>query len=259
VPSLRAVTWLMLVASAMIGVAVLAGCGTGAVDVATVRDRAAVPPPETRSQPPAPTPSMTSTLPPPQLVQAARDAFARASSVHVAGTAVRGQDAYVLDVRLAGEAGGTATIETSGQTVDVTRIGDVAYVGGDLPFWRSVTGNETQARRMVGSYVRTRVSDPNFGGFVGFTQPSTYAAVLPEPAAPATPADPTTIRGAPVVGVRDTAGTTLYVAATGPAYPVRLDGLTSGQVVFLDFADYGSPVRLQAPSNVRVIGHGPGS
>ena len=62
-----------------------------------------------------------------------------------------------------------------------------------------------------------------------------------------------------MVGVRNAAGTTLYVAATGPAYPVRLDGLASDQVVFLDFTDYGAPVPLRPPSGVRVGSRGPGS
>jgi hypothetical protein len=152
-----------------------------------------------------------------------------------------------------------ATIATSGQTVDVTRIGDVAYVGGDLAFWRSITGSEAKARQMVGLHVRTGAGEASFAAFVRFTQPSTYAAVLPDPRKPAALTGPAKIRGAPVAGARDTAGTTLYVAATGPAYPVRLDGLSAGQVVFLDFSDYGAPVPLRAPSTIGVVEGGPGS
>jgi hypothetical protein len=246
------VTGLTGIAPAMIGVAVvavLAGCGAGAL--ATVRDG-------TPSSPSSPS-SGTRTPSAAQLVRAARDAFASASSVHVTGTAVRGADAYVLDVRLAGEAGGTATVEASGRTVHVTRIGDVAYVGGDLAFWRSITGNEATARRMVGSYLRTGAGDPGFATFVRFTEPSTYAEVLPDPAEPGTPTRRTTIRGAPAVGVRTAAGATLYMAASGRPYPVRLDGLTTDQVVFLDFSEYGAPVTLRAPSTVGVAGRGPGS
>jgi hypothetical protein len=263
---LRAVTGLTVIAPVVVGVTavvVLAGCG-GPVDAA-VRDGTGAASPGTQSEPfqpstgSSPTPSGLETRSAAQLVQAARDAFAGAPSVHITGTAVEGADAYVLDARLAGEGGGTATVETSGQTVDVTRIGQVAYVGGDVAFWRSVTGNEAKARQMVGSHVRTRVSDPNFAVFVAFTRPSTYLAVLPAPGQPATLATPTKIRGAPVVGVLDAAGSTVYVAASGPAYPVRLDGLATGQVVFLDFSDYSSPVQLRVPSAVRAVGHGPGS
>lgn len=197
-----------------------------------------------------------------QLLQAARDAFAAAPSVHVTGTAVRGADAYVVDLHLKGSAGGTATIRTSGQTVQVIRIGDVAWVGGDRAFWRGVTGDDAAARRMVGSFVRVPAQQGNFGQFVAFTQPDVVTAVLPDPAKPATVGPRTTIGGRPAVAVRDGAGSTLSIAATGPAYPLRLDGLASGQVVFLDLSDYGADMRLTAPRSTKVVGGGgspPGS
>ena len=247
--------------------AVLTGCGgRGVVELTGVRDGTGTPPPESRSEslrpPPSSSPSSSSparTASPAQLLRAAREAFGSATSVHVTGTFVRGAQAYVLDVRLAGTAGGTATIETAGATVDVIRIGDTGYVGGDLAFWESVTGNEAKARRMVGTHVRTAVADPAFAAYVPFTEPRTYAEVLPEPDRPATRTGAATIRGTPVVGVRDGAGSALYVAAAGPAYPLRLDGLTAGQVVFLDFSEYGAPVPLRAPSSRSLADPGSGS
>jgi hypothetical protein len=275
VPRLRTVTGATGIIPLM--VVTLAACGGhGALDLASARGGSGSLPPSSPSEPSRPSatpgspgalspsgasaePSPTQTRSAAQLLQAARDAYAIAPSVHVAGTAVRGSDAYIVDVRLAGPSGGTATIKTSGQTVDVTRIGNVAYVGGDLSFWRSMTGDETKARQMVGSHVRTRASDPNFASFVQFTQASTFAAVLPAPATPATVVAPTTIRGVPAIGVRDGAGSTLYLATAGPAYPLRLDGLAGGQVVFLDFSDYGAPVPLRAPHIPKLVHPGPGS
>jgi hypothetical protein len=143
--------------------------------------------------------------------------------------------------------------------VHVTRIGAVAYVGGDVAFWRSLTGSEAKARQMVGGYLRTGAGDPNFAALVRFTQPSTYLGALPDPADALTPAPAATIRGAPAVGVRTASGTTLYLAATRPAYPVRLDGLTTGEVVFLDFSGYGAPVPLRVPGTVRIVDQATGS
>jgi hypothetical protein len=230
----------------------LAGCGVGAGRLDTVG--AGSPSPTRSSAPPA-----SETRSPAELLQQAREAFLAAPSVHVSGTAVRGSDAFVVDARLRGASGGTATVKTSGETVDVVRIGDVAYVGGDLAFWRSVTGDETRARSLVGSWLRTGARQPQFAAYVVFTQSSTYAGVLPDPAGPATLGAATIIRGVPAIGVRDESGSTLYVARTGPASPLRLDGLTAGQVVFLDFADYGAPVPLRAPTSGRVRHQGPGS
>jgi hypothetical protein len=245
VPRLRAVT--LLGVGGIVGTVVaglLAGCGGSTGQV------------RARNDLPSPSPS---SLPAAQLLQRARDAFLSARSVHVTGTAVRGPEAYVVNARLEGSTGGTATVTTSGETVRVIRIGDVAYVGGDLGFWRSVTGDEAGARRRVGTYVRTAAGDPNFASFIAFTQPRTYADVLPDPARPATTGPTTTIRNVSALAVRDSAGSTLYVARVGPVYPLRLDGLANGQVVFLDLADYGAPVPLAAPAAPTVRNPGNGS
>jgi hypothetical protein len=255
VPGLRAVTrpWIAGVVAVTVA-GLIAGCGGDAGRLSPVGDGLPAP---IRSSVAPPSPSETGRAA--DLLRQARAAFLAAPSVHVSGTAVRGADAFVLDARLKGSSGGTATVKTSGETVDVLRIADHAYVGGDLAFWRSVTGDEARARAMVGSYVRTGAGEPNFASFVAFTQPSTYAEVLPDPARPATLGATTLIRGVPVIAVRDQSGSTLYVARTGTAYPMRLDGLTGGQVVFLDFADYGAPLPLRAPSSGRVRDPGTGS
>jgi hypothetical protein len=269
VPRLRTVTApLLLVAVLGAGLALVTGCGTGQEAGAALpgdgptRGKGGMQD-ASPSAGATPVPSSSNGRPGgitgQQYLQAARDAFAGATSVHITGTAVRGADAYVVDARLAGAGGGTATITTSGQTVDVIRIGGDAYVGGDLAFWQSVTGDPARARSMVGSYVRTSATNGNFGSFVAFTQPATYAAVLPAPAGPATVGAATTIDGRGAVAVRDSAGTTLHVATTGPAYPLRLDGLAGGQVVFLDFTDYGQPVQLTPPPTPEVTGGGIGS
>jgi hypothetical protein len=252
VPGLRTVTHLRIagiLAAAVAGL--LAGCGGGPGPVDTVGD--GIPSP-TRPSAPAPSESRAA-----DLLRQAREAFLAAPSVHVSGTAVRGADAFVVDARLKGSSGGTATVRTSGEIVDVIRIGDDAYVGGDLAFWRAVTGDGTRARAMVGTYVRTGAEEPDFAGYVAFTQPSTYAEVLPDPARPATLGATTVIRGTSAIAVHDQSGSTLYVAGAAAARPLRLDGLTSGQVVFLDFADYGARVPLRAPASGSVHAPGRGS
>jgi hypothetical protein len=263
VPRLRPVTALGVtgIVAAMV-TGLLAGCGDAAGGAATA---GSVSPTGSPSSSPSSSPSGSAvpvpgeTRTPARLLEQARAAFLAATSVHVTGTAVRGADAYVVDARLRGADGGTATVKTSGETVRVVRVGNDAYVGGDLAFWRSVTGDETKARQMVGTSLRTSVGQPGFAAFVAFTEPATYAAALPDPARPATLATTTTIRGESAIGVRDQTGSTLYVARTGPAHPLRLDGLTNGQVVFLDMADYGAPVPLPAPSSPSVRTPGPGS
>jgi hypothetical protein len=250
---------LAVVGALLGGAALLAGCGggTGLAQRGLPGDAAT----GTPTGVPTPDPSASGSTPAAstdprsaaELLQAARAAFDAAPSVHVTGTAVRGGDSYVVDLRLKGQAGGTATIRTSRGTVDVVRIGDVAWVGGDLAFWQGVTGDAARARRSVGSYVKVPARQGNFGEYVAFTWPDAVSALLPDPAKPATVRPTTTIAGRAAVPVRTGEGATLSVVATGTAYPLRLDGLSDGQFVLLDFAGYGDPVPLAAPDAGTVV------
>jgi hypothetical protein len=191
------------------------------------------------------------------LVRAARSAFAAAPSVHVTGTLVKGAQSYELDVRLKGAAGGTARIVPSTAApaakphpeVRVIRIGDVAWVGGNLGFWRSVSGDEARARRLVDSWLKVPADGGNFGEYVVFTQPAALLALLPDPKQPAALEPRVPFQGRPAIPVVVDRTTRLTVAAEGPAYPLQVSGLTSDETVsrFLNFSDYGAPVTLLAP------------
>jgi hypothetical protein len=204
------------------------------------------------------------------LVRAARDAFTGAGSVHVTGTLVRGAQGYELDLRLKGAAGGTARIVPSTPApgpsphpeVRVIRIGEVAWVGGNLGFWRGVTGDETLARRQVGSWVKVPADGGNFGEYVAFTRPETVTALLPDPAQPATLEAAVPFEGRPAIPVVVARTTRLTVAAEGPAYPLQVSGLSSDETVsrFLNFSGYGAAVPLRAPGSGAVEpGSGTGS
>ncbi len=59
----------------------------------------------------------------------------------------------------------------------------------------------------------------------------------------------TTVAGQAAVGVRDTAQSgTLYVATTGPAYPIQIAKLGAGGGA-ITFSEWNRPVTLTAPTN----------
>ena len=204
------------------------------------------------------------------ILQAARAAFAAARSVHVTGTVVKGDQGYELDLRLKGADGGTARIVPSTSApgpsphpeVHVIRLGNVAWVGGNLGFWRGVTGDEAQARRKVGSWVKVPADGGNFGEYVVFTRPETLAALFPDPGQPASLEPTVPFEGRLAVPVVVNRTTRLTVAAEGTPYPLQVSGLTPDESVsrFLNFSDYGAPVPLRAPSDGEVEpSTGPGS
>ena len=244
----------------LMAAALLAACGGGRGPAAArlpngspTRTPGSPSPEPSAGASPGPAPS----LPAANLVRAARDAFSSAPSVHVTGTLVKGDQSYQLDLRLKGAAGGTARILPSTPApspgpppeVRVTRIGEVAWVSGNLGFWRGVSGDEAGARRLVGSCVRVAVDGGNFGEYVAFTQPATLAALLPDPAEPAIVQAPVPVDGRPAVPVVVGRTTRLSVAAEGRPYPLQLSGLTADETAsrFLDFGGYGAPVPLRVP------------
>jgi hypothetical protein len=270
VPRLRSVTGtppdrrlppLVAGTAVLMAAALLAACagGRGGAEAGAPGDGPARTPGGPSLEPsPGGSPRPAGGLPAGDLVRAARDAFAAAPSVHVTGTVVKGAQSYDLDLRLKGTAGGTARIvpSTSGPgtgshpEVRVIRIGDVAWVDGNLGFWQAVTGDVARARTLVGSCVKVATDGGNFGEYVTFTQPATLVALLPDPKAPATLEPPVPVEGRQAIPVEVDRTTRLSVAAEGPAYPLQLSGLTSDETVsrFLNFSGYGAPVRLSAPS-----------
>jgi hypothetical protein len=190
-------------------------------------------------------------------VRAARAAFAAAPSVHVTGTVGKGAQSYDLDLRLKGDAGATVRIVPSTATpgpaphpeVRVVRVGDVAWVGGNLGFWRGVTGDDAQAGRMVGSWVKVSVDGGNFAEYVAFTRPEAIAALLPDPAQAAALGSAVPFGGGLAVPVVVGRTTRLTVAGSGTPSPLQVSGLTPDGAVsrFLNFSDYGAPMSLRAP------------
>ena len=222
--------------------------------------------PPTSAGPPGPAQTRSAA----DVLKAARAAFSAAPTVHVTGTIVKGAQGYELDLRLKGADGATARIVPSTAApgpsphpeVLVIRIGDVAWVGGNLGFWRSVTGDEAEARRRVGSWVKVPADGGNFGEYVAFTRPETLTALLPDPAQPATLEPTVPFEGRLAVPVVVNRTTRLTVAAEGTPFPLQVSGLTPDESVsrFLNFSDYGKPVPLRAPDTGEVEpGTGTGS
>ncbi|MGE5286341.1 MAG: hypothetical protein ACM3ML_03870 [Micromonosporaceae bacterium] len=63
-----------------------------------------------------------------------------------------------------------------------------------------------------------------------------------------------TLNGQKVVLVNYPDGTRLYVANTGPAYPLRLDEHWSEEGEHLDFSEYGVQFHITAPKGALDMG-----
>lgn len=186
----------------------------------------------------------------------ARAALLAATTVHVSGSftqnsaAVQRLDLHLTRVKGQPAAIGTVTTVTrSGArtaTVRLTliRLGSHLYVRGDRAYYTRIG---PKAAAVAGHWLSLPIAQDR--SVADLTDLATLAAGLAS-----SPADRVLgtdrLGGAGVVVVRAASGATLYVAATGPARPVRLQrAMASGAPVTgtLDFTDYDAPVSVAAP------------
>lgn len=173
-----------------------------------------------------------------EVVADAEQALAYARSVHVIGdSTTNGQKAHV-DLRLTG-ANSVGTITTGTANVSLITLGKTAYV----------KGYGSQLSPAVAAKLRNRwIKQSTTSGQGAFT----IEAISTSLTRSFTPTGAVTrgkLHGHPVVIVHGTdAGqpAAIWVAATGPAYPLRLAGTASG-TARLDLLDYGAPVHVTAP------------
>jgi hypothetical protein len=181
-----------------------------------------------------------------QILRDVRVAVTKASSVHLSGdiqtTATVGLNLY-LDHK-----GGRGTVSTNGLVIRVVRIGTAAYLSSSNAFYRQFT-DAAGMHLLEGRWLKVPISNARFGAFGDLTDMQALLATILQPKGAVVKAGTQTLHGNSVIGLRDSSGGgTLYVAATGPPFPVELvqSGAHHGVV---DFDHWGGPVVLRAPGH----------
>jgi hypothetical protein len=175
-----------------------------------------------------------------EVVADAEHALASARSVHVVGESTTdGQQAHI-DLRLTG-ANAVGSIRTGAANISLVTVGNTAYV----------KGYGSQLAPAVAAKLRnTWIKQSTAAGHGTFT----IEAISTSLTRAFTPTGSVTrgkLHGHPVVivhGVDQGQAAAIWVANTGPAYPLRLVGTSSGTAT-LDLRDYGAPVRIKAPNS----------
>ncbi len=190
--------------------------------------------------------------PPDVIVRDAGNAIARASAVHVAGSISNNGIPLTLDLNLVSGKGGTGRLSEAGLAFRVIAVGQDVYIQGTPAFWSHFAG-PAAAHKLDGQWLRA----PASGAFAPiasltdmrelFNRVLLSHGLLKKDGT-------TTVNGQPVIGVRDSSqgGTTLYVATTGPPYPVEVvkRGAGGGRIVF---DRINRPVALSPPPHSREL------
>lgn len=219
----------------------LAGCGGGSKTG------------QTKSEPPTTSRPATNGLEhqsATQVLHAATAALKSAKSVRVTGTGVSEQGKPMqVDLRFQGRSG-SGTMEQQGARLAVITVGDDTWLKGDQGAWKQMGAPVEVLSRLAGRWVKLT---PRHTDLAGFSLSSFTAALAKSDRLLVPAVRQTMLDGKPVVLISEHDGSKLYVANTGPAYPLHAEnkGKDAGR---FDFTEYGTDFHIAAPSNAVDIG-----
>jgi hypothetical protein len=172
--------------------------------------------------------------------------FSLAHSVRVKGTMIGGVPAQKFDLRYEGTSISGSYVD-KGSTYEYIMTSDHSYLKTGAAGWEAMGNAPDVATMMAGQW---QTAGP---GRSGMEWPSRAIFVtelgLRESAQDATVAQ-ATVDGRRVVIVTYQDGSKLYVANTGPAYPVRFVAAGNGGGR-RDFSQYGAQFNITAPKNAQ--------
>jgi hypothetical protein len=185
---------------------------------------------------------------PTEIVEAAKTAAAGAASVHVAGSIVSEGKPITLDMELVAGKGGKGRITLEGVSIDLIQVDKAVYINASAAFYRHI-GGSAAAQLLQGKWLKAPENSKEFSSLAQLTDLGKLINGTLAAHGALTKAPERTIEGQKAVGVTDSSkGGTLYVAATGTAYPLELvkTGASGGRIVF---NRWNQPVSLAPPPN----------
>jgi hypothetical protein len=186
---------------------------------------------------------------PAEIVAAAKAAADGASAVHVSGSTVTGGAPIDLDLSLVAGKGGRGRLSENGLSFELVEIDGTTYISGSSAFYSHFAG-AAAAQLLQGKWLKASSSNSSFAGISSLTElRKLLDAALATSSKALASGGSGTVNGQAVVGVRDTSqNATLYVATSGPAFPVEIvkSGAGGGTITF---SEWNRPVTLTAPAN----------
>jgi hypothetical protein len=182
-----------------------------------------------------------------QIVTASNDAVSHAKSVHVSGSITTSGVPLTLDLRLVSGKGGSGKISEGGLSFQLIDVGNTVYIQGSKLFWQHF-GGAAAAKAINGRWLKAP-DNGQFASVATLTNMQKLMGALLLSHGHLIKGGTSTLNGQQVVSVTDKSkGGTLYVATTGPAYPLEIKkiGGGGGQITF---DQYNQPVTLTAPAN----------
>lgn len=184
-----------------------------------------------------------------EIFHASKDALRGASSVRVTGKTLEEGRTTELDLRL-GKAGAQGTIKMDGSTLELLSVNGRLYLRG-REFWRE-SGNQQLATLIGDRWVLAPASGSGAKAFTPFKELTDIGSWADQlvPEGTISKGQTGTVNGQPAIALKDTDGSSLWVATTGPPYPLRVEPKPGApDPENLDLREYNAPLNLTAPAD----------
>lgn len=236
--------------AAAVAVVALAGCGGSASTSAAAPSPAAS---ASTSAAPSPSPSEAfAGQSASEILAAAQKAFTAADTTHVVGSFSEDGTDFTMDIRMTADGDAVAKLDVGGLgAMELRTIGGDAWLSGDPSFWKA-TG--APANLFDNKWIKTTTKSKDFQDFLELTSKKQWAKELLEPGGELKVVAGKEIDGIPTVGLEEVSGEDpgiLFVAASGPAYPLAIEP-KSGEGS-LRFTDWDEPVDVEKPPAKDVV------
>lgn len=181
----------------------------------------------------------------PEVSKDSAAALKAAGSARFQGTETDGANSATIDLQLVPD-GAVGTIKQSGLTINLVNTGGSSYIKAPTAYFTSGGAAAADAATVANKWVKLPASATSFAEFTL----NALADDLAKPSSGSTIEDAVTkgkVDGKSVVILKQSTGSQLFVAAEGPAYPLKLisAGTTKSTSTFTDF---GKKVTVTAPA-----------
>ena len=183
-----------------------------------------------------------------EIVAAMQTAVSTATSVHIVGAGTSGGSSISLNLKLVRGKGGAGHIALGGLGFDIIRIGQKVYINASKNFLLHYAGSS--AASLSGRWFFVSASTKGLGSLGSLTNIDALINQILASHGTLAKGDTTTIGGQPAIAIKDTKnGGVLYIATTGPAYPLELTPGKNNGTGVIKFTSWDQPIALKAPAH----------
>jgi hypothetical protein len=184
-----------------------------------------------------------------QILGAVLQAVNGATTVHVVGSATDHGAKVTLDLRVFASQVGEGRVTSAGSGFQVVRIGNKLYLKGDHAFLKKY-GGSAGASLLTGKWLYVSTKNKDTAGIASLTDLVPLVDGILKGHGKLAKGTLTRVFGQPAVTLVDTSdGSALYVATTGPPYPIALKHGTGKRGEMIRFEGWGRAVTVVPPKS----------